>query len=114
MKYVLSKHSSVANTTLDIKSSSNINHPFNTNVGSPQGDDLSRCLFIIYLEKVLRTLCVGVDNRHVTSEHSYTVSFKSTLPDENIYADDKDLINNSAESKSRQLQLVTPTFAEFN
>ena len=31
-----------------------------------------------------------------------------------FYADGIDLINNSAERKKRQLQLVTPTFAEFN
>ena len=41
----------LSNITLDIKSSSNISNPFNTNIGSPQGDGLSGCLLIIYLEK---------------------------------------------------------------
>ena len=46
----------LSNTTLDIKSSSNISNSFDANVGSPQGDGLSGCLLIIYLEKALRTL----------------------------------------------------------
>ena len=101
----------LSNTTLDIKSSCNISNPFDINIGSPQDDDLNGCLFIIYLEKALRTLR---DNRHVTGEHSYAVSSKSTLPAECIYADGADLISDSAEKKKRQLQLFTHTFAEFN
>ena len=100
--------------SLDIKSSSNISNPFDTNIGSPQGDSLSGCLFIIYLEKALCTLRDQVDNNHVTDEHSYAVSSKITLPGECIYADDTDLINDYAEKKKRQLHLVSPTFAEFN
>ena len=46
----------LSNTTLNIKSSSNISNLFYTNIGSPDGDGLSGCLFIIYLEKALRTL----------------------------------------------------------
>ena len=49
----------LSNTTLDIKSSSNISNLFDTNVGSTQGDGLSGCLFIIYLEKAVRTLRTG-------------------------------------------------------
>ena len=104
----------LSNTTLDIKPSSSISNPFDTNVGSPQGDNLSGCLFIIYLEKALRTLRDWVANNHVTDEHSYAVRSKSTLPDECIYADDTDLINDCAEKKKIQLQLITPTFAEFS
>ena len=40
------------NTSLDIKTSSNISNPFNTNIGSPEGDDLSGCSYIIYLENL--------------------------------------------------------------
>ena len=68
----------------------------------------------LYVEKALRTLCDRVEENNVTGEHSNAVSSKSTLPDECIYADDTDLINDCAEKKKRQLQLVTPTFAEFN
>ena len=91
----------LSNTTLDIISSSNIRNPINTNIGSPQGDALSGCLFIIYLEKSLRALHDQVNNNHVTSEHFCAVSSKSTLPDECIYADDRDLINDCAEKKNR-------------
>ena len=98
-----------------LESSSNISNPFDTNIGSPKGDGLSGCLFIIYLEKALRTLRDRVDNNHVTGQHSYAVSSKSsTLPDESVYADDTYLINDRTEKKKRQLQLVTPTFCEFN
>ena len=104
----------LSNTTLDIKSSSNISKPFDTNVGSPQGDGLSGCLFTIYLEKALCTLHDRVDNNHVIGEHSYAVGSKSTLQDEYIYAEDTDLINDCAEKTKRQLELVNPTFLEFN
>ena len=40
-----------SNTKLDIKSSSNIRNSLDANIGSPQDDGLSTCLFIIYLEK---------------------------------------------------------------
>ena len=36
------------------------------------------------------------------------------LPDECIYAEDTDLINDCVEKKKRPLQLVTPTFVKFN
>ena len=42
------------------------------------------------------------------------MSYKSTLPNDCIYADDTDLINDCVEKKKRQLQLVAATFAEFN
>ena len=90
----------LTNTTLDIKSSSNISNPFDKNIVSPQGDGLRGYLFITYLEKALRTL-------RAIGEHSYADSFKSTLPEKCINADDTDLINDSAEKKKRQLRLVT-------
>ena len=63
----------------------------------------------MYLAKALCTLRHRVDN-HVTMQSRS----KSTLPDECIYADDTDLINNCAGKKKRQLQFVTPTFGELN
>ena len=55
-----------SNKTLDIKSSSYIRNPFDANIVSPQSVDLKRCLFIIYLEKIQRTLCDQVGNNLVT------------------------------------------------
>ena len=86
-----------SNTTLDIKSSSNISNSFDANAASPQGDDLSGRFFIIYLEKAL---CDQVDSDHVTGEQ--------------YYADNTNLISNCTEKKKLQLMLVTPTSAEFN
>ena len=82
-----------SNTTLDSKSSSNISNAFDANIVPLQGDGLSGCLLIINYEKASRTLRDWVENNHVTGEHSYKVSSKSTVPDECIYADDTDLIN---------------------
>ena len=104
----------LSNTTLDIKLSSSISNPFDTNISSPQGGGLSECLFIKYLEKSPCTLRDQVDKNDVTGEHSCAVSFKSTLSNECICADVTDLINNSSGKKKRQLQLVTHTFAKFH
>ena len=82
-----------SNITLDSKSSNNISNAFDTNFSPLQGDGLSGCLFIINYEKASRTLRDWVENNHVTGEHSYKVSSKSILPDECIYADDTDFIN---------------------
>ena len=46
----------LGNSTLGIKLSGNISNPFDTNIGSPQGDGPSGCFFILYLEKALHTL----------------------------------------------------------
>ena len=100
-----------SNTTLDIKSSSNISNSFDANAGSPQGDDLSGRFFIIYLEKAL---CDQVDNDHVTGEQYYAINSKSSPADKCIYADNTNLISNCTEKKKLQLMLVTPTSAEFN
>ena len=54
-----------------------------------------------------------VDNNHVTDEHSYAVSSKSTLTNECIYGDDTELTIDCAERK-KMLQLVSPTFYKFN
>ena len=89
----------LSNTTLHIKSSSKISNSFHTNIGFLQGDGLSGCILIIYPEKALRTLRDRVDNNHITGKHSYAIGSKSTLPDECIYPDNKDLINDCAEKK---------------
>lgn len=63
-----------SNKTLDIKSSSYIRNPFDPNIVSPQSVDLKRCLFIIYLEKIQRTLCDQVDNNLVTLQLLQSIS----------------------------------------
>ena len=86
----------LSNTTLDIKSSSIVSNPFETNIGSPQSDGLRGCLFLIYLKK-------AQGNNHVTGEHTYAVSFKGTQPGECICVDNTDLINGTSEKNKRQL-----------
>ena len=50
---------------------------------------------------VYGTLRDQVYNSHVTGEHSYSGSFTSTLPNQCIYADGTDMINDSAKKKKR-------------
>ena len=73
------------NTTLVIKSSSNISNLFHASISSPLGDDVNGSLIIIYLEKALRTLYVAHRQPPCTGEHSYVVSPKSTQSDECIH-----------------------------
>jgi len=44
----------LSNTTLDIRINKAETEPFNSNMGSPQGDALSGVLFDIYFEETLR------------------------------------------------------------
>ena len=80
----------LSNTVLEIKTHDVPSDPFTTNIGSPQGDGLSGCLFTIYLEKALRTLRSKLDNRQIIQEHCYATNVEKIIPDELIYADDAD------------------------
>ena len=93
----------LSNTTLDIKSSSIVSNPFETNIGSPQSDGLRGCLFLIYLKRAQGSIHNRIDNNHVTDEHHYAVSFKGTQPGECICVDNTDLINGTSEKNKRQL-----------
>ena len=58
--------------------------PFESNIGSPQGDSLSPVLFSIYLENALKEV------RTILTRP--TSDFEKTLPTEIVYADDVDFI----------------------
>ena len=58
--------------------------PFESNIGSPQGDSLSPVLFSIYLENVLKEVRTILPRP--------TSDFEKTLPTEIVYADNVDFI----------------------
>ena len=58
--------------------------PFESNIGSPQGDSLSPVLFSIYLENALKEVRTILPRQ--------TSDFEKTLSTEIVYADDVDFI----------------------
>jgi hypothetical protein len=105
----------LSNTTLDIKCDSSVQtDPFDTNVGSPQGDSLSGCLFTVYFEMSLKKLRAKLDSNSILDEHSYATKPENTLPDEVIYADDCDFITDIKERKHKLISTVTESLLEDN
>lgn len=76
IRYLLSE------TTINIKINGNeTDRPFNSNIGTPQGDSLSPVLFIIYLEHALKEVRGHTQTKEIMD-----------IPTEIIYADDIDFI----------------------
>ena len=71
----------LSNTTLKIKLNNVNTEPFESNIGSPQGDALSGTLFNIYFEHALSNV-----------RSFFNVDETLTYPQEAIYADDADFI----------------------
>ena len=94
----------LSNTSLEVKVPSNVETTsFTTNIGSPQGDALSGCLFTIYFESSLRKFRIQINNNPILNEHSYALPYDPTYPEECIYADDADFIS---KSEPRRLQIT--------
>lgn len=70
----------LSHTTLPLRSSNQALDPFESNVGTPQGDSLSPVLSTIYLEAALRDLSGALDVPH------------NLLQQMIVYADDADFI----------------------
>ena len=105
----------LSNTVLQIKTSGVTSVPFETNIGSPQGDGLSGCLFNIYLEKALQSLRERIiNNNYFLNDHTYSLTLRNTLPSELIYADDTDFIHQNSFEKDKLAAVVSSTFNKFN
>ena len=75
----------LSNTTLETRiNKADIQAPFNSNIGTPQGDGLSPVLFTIYLEHALRK------KRTIIGDP--TTKLEELIPREIAYADDVDFI----------------------
>ena len=93
----------LSNTTLTIKLNNVKAEPFQSNIGSPQGDALSGTLFNIYLEYALRKIRSFFKNDTISS-----------LPQETIYADDVDFITTEKEKQHNLSKYVKEILLEEN
>ena len=101
----------LSNTTLEIKTNNEIpSQPFETNIGSMQGDSLSGCLFDVYFEMSLRELRKEIDSVPIPTEPKYIAS----IPKEAIYADDADFINNNPLRNDRIISIVKESLLKQN
>ena len=69
---------------------------------------------VIYLEDCLRRMRNEVNKNYATIEHSYCKIEKSSLPEEEVYADDTDFISNNIEKKELIMKAVEKVFPERN
>ena len=97
----------LANTSLQVQFNGVMTAPFQSTIGSPQGDGLSPLLFAIYLEAALREFRARGPQR---PEIDVTLG----LPEYAIYADDTDFISTCSVYLDLVQQTVGPIFAEFN
>jgi len=78
----------LSDTQLRVQVGTETSEPFETNIGSPQGDSASGVNFNVYLEETLsdfRTRCPG---NAPQTDHTYVLP----SPDESSYADDVDFL----------------------
>lgn len=116
----------LSDTTLEIKINGAETEPFESNVGSPQGDGISGPLFNIYFESALRKLREllnhptpmphsdhGYSNTSIDPSSDHDYSIPSDFPPEMIYADDADFIG---DSKVHQISIdvIAPTSLKRN
>ena len=96
----------LTNTTLKVKINGVEGEPFTSNIGSSQGDGLSGKLYTIYFEASLRELRSILDQAEV---------LPPTLPEEAIYADDADFIDQEEDRRKEQLvKHMTPVLGKAN
>ena len=108
-------HLLLSNTSLEIRMNGNVTtEPFNSNVGSPQGDAFSGCLLAFYFETALRKLRDKLITNDIISEHSYCAQYIPPHPEEAIYADDADFISTSTTRRNKLLNIVSPTLNNEN
>ena len=104
----------LSETTLEIKIKGAQTTPFKSNIGSPQGDALSGCLFTIYFEASLRKFREKIELNNITQDHSYAKKYIPQLPEECIYADDADFITTSQMRKTKVTSLLKNCLEEDN
>ena len=97
----------LSNTSLQVQFNGILTAPFQSTIGSPQGDGLSPLLFAIYLEAALRELRERGPKRP-------ELDVILGLPEYAIYADDTDFISTCSVYLDLVQQAVGPIFAEFN
>ena len=97
----------LANTNLKVKLGEAISDPFETTIGTPQGDGLSPILFAVYLESALREV------RAEACKWPRPDDDKG-LPLEALYADDSDFISTNPSLLKFLEALIPPTISRYN
>ena len=93
----------LCNTSMQVQFNGILAEPFESNIGSPQGDALSPILFAIYLEAAIRELKArGPIRPECDLIHD--------IPIEAIYADDTDFISLCSDFFDRIQSSVGPFF----
>ena len=91
----------LSNNMLDIRINKTETKPYNSNMGSQQGDSLSGVLFNVYFEESLckvRNFRLEMNSNNDDKDNGNTpVSF---LPQEAIYADDADFLTTDENEKN--------------
>ena len=100
----------LADTNLKVKLGEAVSKPFETTIGTPQGDGLSPILFAIYLESALRQ--VRANLAKATEMHPRPTEDKE-LPQEALYADDSDFVSTSPSFLQFLEALIPPTIGQF-
>ena len=95
----------LADTNLKVKLGEAVSDPFETTIGTPQGDGLSPILFAIYLECALREVRKQCEAQRPVSD--------SGLPLEALYADDSDFISLSPSFLQFLEALIPPTIDRY-
>ena len=96
----------LSNTSVSIKFGKHKRENVKTNIGSPQGDEISGIFFNIALENALRTLRVELDEKSQAE--------RSSIPTEIIHADDSDFLSED-DSRSEVLkEIVKECLGRFN
>ena len=91
----------LANTTLEVKMTNVETLPFESNIGSPQGDGLSGVLFNVYFEFSLRKVRTSIEYTKRLTSQPINICNNSNFPKESIYADDYDNITTNFEVKRK-------------
>ena len=99
----------LANTNLKVKIQEFLSDPFETTVGTPQGDGLSPILFVVYLESALREVRKRTIQQGISRPQD-----DNGIPEETIYADDCDFFSSSEPYLKSLEEIIPPTIEEFD
>lgn len=107
----------LSDTSLEVKVKGAKSTPFESNIGSPQGDGISGPLFTIYFENHLKEMRQEIENEpiHVTDINPKWIEQRySCLPKEMTYADDCDFLTEDERIKKAIEKVAPPTLKMGN
>ena len=107
----------LSDTTLEVKIKGAKTEPFESNIGSPQGDSVSGPVFTIYFEKHLEGIRIEIRNApiHVNEMNKKWIEKRdSCLPREMLYADDADFLTEDPHIKKIIEEKAAPVLQQGN